>query len=90
MAERYDTLVVRGSTSKTVPHEAAGGEVVAWSAGHALAEMGPLEIFVQELADGIYEDESIESIQTSASHALSLSRLQRDNGWIEAEGKSDA
>lgn len=90
MAERYDTLVVRGSTSQAVPREAAGGQVVAWSAGHALAEMGPLEAFVQELADGCYEDESIESIQTSASHALSLSRFQRDNGWIEAEGESDA
>jgi hypothetical protein len=90
MSERYDTLVVRGSPSQEVPREAAGGQVVSWSAGHALAELGPLEAFVQELADGCYGDESIESIQTSASHALSLSRLQRDNGWIEAEGESDA
>lgn len=89
MTERYDTLVVRGSTSQAVPREAAGGEVVAWAAGHSLAELGPLETFVQELADGCYEDESIESLQAKADQALDLARRQRKQGWIEAEEKAN-
>jgi hypothetical protein len=83
MADRYDTLVVRGSTSSEVPREAAGGEVVAWSAGPALAEQGPLEEFVNELADGGYEYVDVEAIQAKARQVLQLSERQRDEGWIK-------
>lgn len=89
MAERYDTLVVRGSTSSEVPREAAGGEVCSWAAGHALAELGPLEDFVNELADGVYEYGDVEAIQAKARHVLELSQRQRDEGWIEDEGQSN-
>lgn len=85
--ERYDTLVIRGATSKGVPLEAAGGQVVAWAAGHALAEQGPLEEFVQELADGCHDD--LVTIETKARQVLELSRRQRDQGWLEGEEKHD-
>lgn len=88
-AKRYDTLVICGATSNAVPREAAGGEVVAWSAGHALAEQFPLEAFVQELADGCYEDDGIDTIQDKASQVLELSQRQRDHGWIKDEEKSN-
>lgn len=91
--KRYDTLVIRGAISNEVPHEAAGGEVVAWSAGHALAEQGPLEAFVQELADGCHEndddDDDMDTIQTKARQVLKLSRRQRDHGWLEDEEKNN-
>ncbi|MDZ7887743.1 MAG: hypothetical protein U5M72_00245 [Pseudomonas sp.] len=87
--KRYDTLVICGATSNVVPREAAGGEVVAWSAGHALAEHWPLETFVQELADGCYEDEDMDTIQAKASVALELSRRQRDHGWLNNEEKNN-
>lgn len=87
--KRYDTLVIRGATSNEVPREAAGGEVVAWSAGHALAEHGPLETFVQELADGNYGDDGMDTIQVNASEALELSRRQRDHGWPNNEEKNN-
>lgn len=83
-AIRYDTLVIRGATSNEVPREAAGGQVVAWSSGHALAEQGPLEAFVQELADGCYGDH-MDSIQAKANHVLEVSSRQRDLGWLESE-----
>lgn len=86
-ANRYDTLVIRGATSNEVPREAAGGEVVAWSAGHALAEQWPLERFVQELADGDYLGDDSEGIQEQAARVLELSRHQRDHGWIKDEKK---
>lgn len=85
---RYDTLVIRGSTSNEVPREAAGGQVVAWSSGHALAEQGPLQAFVEELADGCYGDH-MESIQVKANNVLEVSRRQRDLGWLESEEKAD-
>jgi len=88
MAERYDTLVIRGATSTGVPREAAGGEVVAWSAGHALAEQGPLEEFVSALADGCYHD--VETIEAEASRVLELSHHQREQGWLSEEEKIDA
>lgn len=88
MAERYDTLVVRGSTSQTVPREAAGGELVAWANGHSLAEMWPLQNFVQELADGCYEGDDIDTIQAKANQVLDLSRHQRDQGWVKAGEKN--
>ena len=85
---RYDTLVVRGSTSKEVPRKAAGGEVVAWSAGHTVAEHGPLEEFVKDLVDGVYDFDQIETIRDKASQALQLSLRQRDEGWVEDEEQS--
>ncbi|GEM_PF-6680612 len=90
LRERYDTLVVRGSTLQGVPREAAGGEVVAWAAGHSLAELGPLESFVQDLADGTYEGDSIECLQSESERVLDLSRRQREQGWIDTEEKADA
>ncbi len=78
---RYDTLVIRGSTSKQVPREAAGGEVVSWAAGHAIAESGPLEEFVCDLVDGNYS--SVDAIEEEAHKVLELSRRQRDHGWID-------
>jgi hypothetical protein len=85
--ERYETLVIRGATSKEVPLEAAGGQVVAWAAGHALAEQGPLEEFVQELADGCHDD--LATIETKARQVLELSRRQRDQGWIDNEERNN-
>lgn len=82
-AERYDTLVIRGSTSKEVPHEAAGGVVVSWAAGHALAEAGPLEEFVADLVDGNFS--SVDAIEEEAHKVLELSRRQRDHGWLDQE-----
>lgn len=84
----FNTLVIRGATSNEVPREAAGGQVVAWSAGHALAEQWPLEAFVQELADGCYGDH-MDSLQAKANHVLEVSRRQRDLGWLDSEEKSD-
>lgn len=88
-ANRYDTLVIRGATSNEVPREAAGGEVVAWSAGHALAEQGPLEEFVKELADGCHEDDDMNTIQAKANQVLELSQRQRDHGWLDNEEKNN-
>lgn len=79
--ERYDTLVIRGATSNEVPREAAGGEVVSWSAGHALAEAGPLEEFVTDLADGVFS--SVNEIEDEAWRVLDLSKRQRDQGWLD-------
>lgn len=80
---RYDTLVIRGSTSKEVPREAAGGEVVSWAAGHALAESGPLEEFVCDLIDGNFS--SVDAIEEEAHKVLELSRRQREHGWLDQE-----
>lgn len=88
MSARYDTLVIRGATRSEVPREAAGCEVVAWSAGHALAEQGPLEEFVSALSDGCYHD--VETIEAEASKVLDLSRRQREQGWLDAEDETDA
>lgn len=88
-ANRYDTLVIRGATSNEIPREAAGGEVVAWSAGHALAEQGPLEEFVKALADGCHEDDDMDTIQAKAGRVLELSQRQREQGWLDREGQSD-
>ncbi|ARU87092.1 hypothetical protein [Pseudomonas sp. M30-35] len=79
---RYDTLVIRGATGTEVPRTTADGEVVSWAQGHMLAQHGPLEEFVKDLADGVYEDYEVRTIQAKASHALQLSRLQRFEGWI--------
>lgn len=88
-AKRYDTLVICGSTSKEVPRKVAGGEVVSWATGHALAEHGPLEEFVKDLVEGVYDYDEIEAIRDKASQALQLSLRQRDEGWVEDEGQSN-
>lgn len=87
MSARYDTLVIRGAATTSVPREVAGGEVVAWSAGHALAEHGPLEEFVSALADGCFDD--VETIEARAAEVLELSRRQRDQGWLDTEARAD-
>lgn len=81
MSTRYDTLVVKNSTSSEVPREAAGGEVVSWAAGHALAEMGPLEEFVRALADRQFD--CSDDISDAATKALCLSERQREAGYLE-------
>lgn len=86
-AKRYDTLVICGATSNEVPREAAGGEVVAWSAGHVLAEQGPLEEFVNDLASGGYDD--VQAIEAKAHQVLALSKRQRDEGWVNEESQSN-
>lgn len=73
---RYDTLVIRGASGKTVPREVDGGEVVSWSQGHALAAMDALEVFVDDLADGSYH-----SLAQGAAEALNLMRRRRALGW---------
>lgn len=83
LTDRYDTLIIRGSTSKEVPREAAGGEVVSWAAGHALAESRPLEEFVCDLIDGNYS--SVDAIEEEAHKVLELSRRQRSQGWLDPD-----
>ncbi|WP_161891560.1 hypothetical protein [Pseudomonas juntendi] len=73
---RYDTLVIRGASGKTVPPEVDGGEVVAWSMGHGLAAMDALEAFVDDLADGRYH-----GLAKGATDALNLMRRRRATGW---------
>lgn len=73
---RYDTLVIRGASGKTVPHKFDGGEVVSWSQGHALAAMDALEVFVDDLADGSYD-----GLAQGAADALNLMRRRRALGW---------
>ncbi|MBN0691460.1 hypothetical protein JTM16_37075, partial [Pseudomonas aeruginosa] len=46
---RYDTIVIRGATGKDVPRKVDGGEVVAWSAGHELVVLNPLQQLVTHL-----------------------------------------
>ncbi len=84
--KRYDTLVIRGATSKEVPREAAGCEVVAWSAGHAIAEAGPLEEFVSGLANGDWYSD-VEAIATEAQRVLELAHRQRDQGWLSSNNE---
>lgn len=86
--ERYDTLVIRGSTSQEVPREAAGGEVVSWAAGHVLAEVGPLEEFVADLTAGNFS--SVDDIKDMAHQVLAFSRRQRDHGWLDQEDSVEA
>ncbi|WP_259370144.1 hypothetical protein [Pseudomonas mosselii] len=73
---RYDTLVIRSASGKTVPREVDGGEVVSWSQGHALAAMDALEVFVDDLADGSYD-----GLAQGAADALNLMRRRRALGW---------
>ncbi|MCM2317981.1 MAG: hypothetical protein NDI93_01470 [Pseudomonas sp.] len=81
--DRYDTLVIKNANIKLVPREAAGGEVVSWAAGHALAEMHPLEEFVRALADG--DMFCSDDVEAEARRVLNLSGRQRDAGYVEDE-----
>lgn len=82
-SERYDTLVLRNCTQPEVPREACGAEVVAWAAGHALAEAGPLEEFAQAVAAGAFDDCTLKEIVDAAQEAVEKSAKQREQGWIE-------
>ncbi|MOA52337.1 hypothetical protein D3C78_1756220 [compost metagenome] len=77
ITNRYDTLVIEGA-GNDIPREAAGGRVVAWSAGHVLAEMSPLEAFVKAVADG--EFISLETAEMAAAGALAKAEQQREHG----------
>ena len=80
--KRYDTLVIQDSNSNEVPKTAAGGKVVSWSAGHALAEFEPLERFVTDLAGGAFSElNDFSVLESHAQHVLDCSRKQRDHGW---------
>jgi hypothetical protein len=85
---RYDTIVIRGAQGKTVPREADGGEVIAWSRGHELAAMDALETFVGDLASGSLTDD--ETIITRATEVLDLMTRRRKLGWSVAEQGGDA
>lgn len=78
---RYDTLVIKNATDKAVPREAAGGQVVSWAAGHALAEMHPLEVLVKALAEGYML--CSEEVCEEARRALDLAARQRRAGYVE-------
>lgn len=82
-AVRYDTLVLKNSTSKTVPKTCDGAEVVSWAAGHSIAEANALEEFVQGIADGQYYDCDPADLENVAQEALDKARQRRDNGYKE-------
>lgn len=77
--KRYDTLVIENSTSSTVPREAAGGRVVSWAAGHAIAESSAYEAFVGELIDGAFLD--LEEVLAAAQEAQEKAERQREHGY---------
>lgn len=84
--KRYDTLVIQDANSNEVPKTAAGGTVVSWSAGHALAESEPLERFVTDLAGGAFSElNDFSVLESHAQHVLDTSRQQRDHGWPESK-----
>lgn len=78
--KRYDTLVVEGSTSPTVPQEAAGGRIVSWAAGHAIAESSAYEDFFNAMLDGDFL--TLEEAQEAAQEAQAKAELQRENGYV--------
>jgi len=80
---RYDTIVIRGATGKTVPREVDGGEVVAWSAGHELAALDALQEFVNDLAAGNCKQHS--HLANEAAAALNLMHRRRAIGWAADE-----
>ena len=82
-AVRYDTLVLKNSTSKTVPKTCDGAEVVSWAAGHSIAEANALEEFVQSIADGQFYDCSPDELESAAQEALNKASQRRDNGYKE-------
>lgn len=77
--KRYDTLVIENSTSSTVPREAAGGRVVSWASGHAIAESSAYEAFVADLIDGAYLD--LEEALEAAQEAQDKAGRQREQGY---------
>lgn len=76
---RYDTIVIRNATGKTVPREVDGGEVIAWSRGHELAAMAALEEFVQDLAAGNCQQSVY--LTAGAAEAMNLMHRRRAIGW---------
>lgn len=73
---RYDTLVVKNADSTTIPRQAAGGEVVAWSRGHDLAFAEALREFVERVANGeIWMGSELED---AAKEALEVAVRYRD------------
>lgn len=78
--KRYDTLVIVNASSKTIPQEAAGGSVVSWAAGHALAECNAYENFISALLNE--EFSTIEEAQDAAHQARELAELQRRTGYV--------
>lgn len=73
---RYDTLVVKNADGTTIPRQAAGGEVVAWSRGHDLAYAEVLREFVERVAEGnIWMGSELED---AANEALETARRYRD------------
>lgn len=59
---------------------------MAWSAGHAIAEAGPLEEFVSGLANGDWYSD-VEAIATEAQRVLELAHRQRDQGWLSSNNE---
>lgn len=80
-AKRYDTLVIENSTSTTVPMEAAGGRVVSWAAGHAIAESSALETFVKAIVDGEFNCYIPDELEWVAKEALEKAVKQRESGY---------
>ncbi|MNP16889.1 hypothetical protein D3C76_1093030 [compost metagenome] len=78
-AKRYDTLVVENSTSKSVPMKAAGGRVVSWAAGHAIAECSAYEDFVKAVIDGDFL--TLEEAEEAANQAQLKAEMQREVGY---------
>ncbi|TCP73547.1 hypothetical protein EC849_11682 [Pseudomonas putida] len=78
-AKRYETLVVENSTSATVPRTAAGGRVVSWASGHAIAECSAYETFVADLIDGAFLD--LEEALEAAQEAWEQGNRQREQGY---------
>jgi hypothetical protein len=76
---RYDTIVIKNAKGEHVPKEVDGGEVVAWSRGHALASMDALEEFVEDLAAGNCNQPT--HLTVAATDALSLMRRRRILAW---------
>lgn len=77
--KRYDTLVIENSTRPTVPVEAAGGRVVSWASGHAIAESGAYEEFVDNLINGAFLD--LEEALEAAQEAQNKAERQREQGY---------
>ena len=83
MTIRYDTLVIKNSTSKSVPQEAAGGQVCSWSAGHSLAELSVYEEFLDNLIAGDFDGGDLEVLALACQ---ARARKYRDEGYQEEEG----
>lgn len=76
---RYDTIVIKDSTSTAVPREVEGGQVVSWSAGHAIAEGNAYEEFAKAVMNGDFE--TLEEAEHAASRAQVKANLQREFGY---------